>query len=148
MRFLMLEIVIIVNYALCIKISNKYFKSLQACCTRNLTDHNQSSFNEIPGIEYQNGDDGYAAISKYRDSGPVRSPNQLENARRSAVVVDFNLSAAGYSRRRGPDLNSGRLRDFRRKLFSQGISVLPEGNSPYPSNSLRIVSMTQFPKYF
>ena len=66
------------------------------------------------------------------------------------IKIDIfqRLGNLGYSRRRGQDLNSGRLRDSRRKLFSQGISVLPEGNSPYPSKSLRSVSMTQFPKYF
>ena len=74
--------------------------------------------------------------------GPRRRQNEWKS---------FSSPPAGdrvYSRRRGQDLNSGRQRGLRRKIFFQGISVLPEENSLHLSNNLRIVSMTHFSKYF
>ena len=68
----------------------------------------------------------------------------------------MELKQNGYSRRRGPDLNSGRQRDCRRKRVSQGISVLPEENSPLSIKQFtyckddaisgNIFRMTHFPK--
>ena len=58
------------------------------------SDHNQFSFNGTLGIEYRNGGDGYAANSKYRDTGPVGFPNQIENASGSVSLrLFFTLMA-------------------------------------------------------
>ena len=38
--------------------------------------------------------DGYAATSKYQDSGPVRSPNKLENNGKSALWFRLTVNAA------------------------------------------------------
>lgn len=50
--------------------------------------------NEIPGIEYRNGDDGYAAISKYQNPGPVRSQNSTREQQKKPRCGLVDLNAA------------------------------------------------------
>ena len=52
------------------------------------------NFNGNLGIKFRNGGDGYTTNSKYRDTGPVGFPNQIENASGSVSLrLFFTLMA-------------------------------------------------------